>query len=135
MNMFDENIITGPDLILWLALSATVVAAVVAYFVNSVLQWRKQQEQLVSSLQDNISALCKGSVKLGEHLVNFEQKVVGVKKRQDEFELRDPVLQPYEHAVRLAANGADSKKIMADCNVVQGEADLIVKMRHYGQSY
>lgn len=83
---------------------------------------------LISRLQNDIHALCVGSIKMGDHISSLEQRLHRLVERQDQVELRDSVQQSYAHAIRMAQQGADIKDLMERCGLARGEADLLLRV-------
>ncbi len=87
-----------------------------------------QQEALLHRLQEDIRALCTGALGTGQHLEAMEQKLRRLSERQDQLDMRDPVAQPYGHAIRMAQHGADIEDLMSHCGLPRGEAELLLRL-------
>jgi len=108
-----------------------IIASLVAWEIFRGIRHQKQMRQqdiTMRRLQNDLHALCAGSISMGKHISALEQKLRRVTERQDQLELRDPVQQAYAHAIRLAQQGADVGDLMERCGLAQGEAELLLRV-------
>ncbi len=108
-------------------LVTALVALLFAYSANGRLRARleKQQDSL-RTLQTDVAAMCSGTVQLGEHLAQQEQRLQTLSRRQDDLELHEPSGDNYRHAARLMGKGVELEEVMEDCGLARGEAELLV---------
>ncbi len=88
----------------------------------------RAQQAVSVRIQNDIRALLKGAAGLGEHVSRLEQQLKRVIERQNQLDLRDPAVQSYEHAIKLARNGADKEELMTSCGLVRDEAELVLRV-------
>jgi len=89
-----------------------------------------RQESGVQRAQADVRALLTGAAGLGDHLTKLDQQMKRLDERLNELDLRDPVSQSYEHAIKLAKNGADINELIDACGLVRDEAELLMRMYH-----
>ena len=87
-----------------------------------------EQQKSIEILSDQHRALVQGAVGLTEHLARLEANVKRLGLRQDQLDLRDPVNQSYDHAIKLIRNGASLHELMNSCGLVRDEAELLLQM-------
>lgn len=114
------------EIVASIALVTSLLVLLISYFQTSKLRSRLQySEQTLSALRDDISALCSGTVGLGEHLTQLEQRALQLTQRQEKVEMQGPSSQNYRHARKLVGKGADLEEVIADCGLARGEAELV----------
>jgi len=77
-------------------------------------------------LQNNFNALCSGSVGIDKRISQLESKTRQQAERQSRLERKEPDLQNYGNAARLANKGADMEELIDHCGLSRGEAELIL---------
>ncbi|MDO9372443.1 MAG: DUF2802 domain-containing protein [Gammaproteobacteria bacterium] len=109
----------------WLLLrliSAVRVAAVAKHARISAAGHALQAAQAeCEALRANMAALTTC-------LAHLEQQVQHLSGRQNQLELRDPVRQTYEPAIRMVRKGADVEELVSTCGLARGEAELIMML-------
>lgn len=114
------------EVISTIALATGLVALLTSYMQNARLQAQVQQQQdTLHTLQADVSAVCSGAVKLGEHLARLERRAHLLAQRQDQLEMKEPASQNYRQASRMMNKGAELEEVIADCGLARGEAELI----------
>ncbi|MDP1708231.1 MAG: DUF2802 domain-containing protein [Gammaproteobacteria bacterium] len=58
----------------------------------------------------------------------FERQLQYLSRRQNQLELRDPVTQTYEPAIRMVRSGADVEELVSTCGLARAEAELIMML-------
>ena len=119
-----------PEILLQIAILVFVVALLVVEVVR-ILRFSQRENKWqgsVNHLQEDVQALCAGAANLGKHLSVMEQRLRRLSERQDQVEMRDPVQQPYGHAIRLAQRGADVNELISNCGLSRGEAELLLRL-------
>ncbi len=125
--MLTDTISVSFDVFAIAGLITALFALVFVYSVNNRLRADlDKQQQLLRTLQSDVSAMCSGTVSLGEHLVHLEQSTQNLSRRQDEVELHEPSGDNYRHAVRLMGKGVELEEVMEDCGLARGEAELLM---------
>lgn len=76
---------------------------------------------------DNLS-LHKTVEALTDRIAQLERQVQHLSRRQNQLELRDPVTQTYEPAIRMVRKGADVEELVSTCGLARGEAELIMML-------
>jgi len=96
---------------------------------------RKQVRDLqadVLTMKGAISVLCEEEIDTGRKQGEIEQRLNGIRTRQDELELRGQGDKAYTQAIKLIHRGANVDDIIAACGLNRGEAELIASL-HGGQ--
>jgi hypothetical protein len=112
------------------AIGAAVMLLVVLQAV-SVIRLRRACQTLRSdsaALQNELSALCAGASGMGAHLSRMDQQLQRLGERQDNLEAHDSLHREYDRAVKLVRNGAGTEEIMAQCNLLRTEAELLMRL-------
>lgn len=76
---------------------------------------------------DNL-ALRADVVMLSSHTEQLERQLQHLSRRHNQLELRDPVTQTYEPAIRMVRKGADVEELMSTCGLGRSEAELIMML-------
>lgn len=58
----------------------------------------------------------------------LERQLQHLSRRQNQLELRDPVTQTYEPAIRMVRKGADVEELVSTCGLARAEAELIMML-------
>ena len=98
----------------------------VAFMYNHFHQILAQQEEIITSMQTDLNAMCSGAVGIGEHLARLDERIRGVAQRQDELETQEAPERSYKYAIKMLRNGANLDQIIADCGIPRGEAELLM---------
>jgi predicted nucleic acid-binding Zn-ribbon protein len=121
--------------LLLLSLFSLVAVAVLAVVVQrgrpcQLRLERKLAEQAreISTLRDDLGALCSGAVGVSERVARLEQRLRRIRERQEQLELAGSEPQPYEQAIDLALRGASVEEVATRCGISRGEAELVVMM-------
>jgi predicted membrane metal-binding protein len=88
----------------------------------------RAQASQITSLQQQLSALCSAAVGSDERIVRFEQALMKMREQQNTMDLSQPQQQSYEHAIRLARKGVDINQLIDNCNLSEEEALLITRL-------
>jgi len=120
----------------------TLIALIVLALVSALMMlgqrltaMRKQVRDLqadVLTMKGAISALCEEEIDADRKRGAIEQRLNGIRTRQDELELRDQGDKSYAQAIKLIHRGANVDDIIAACGLNRGEAELIANL-HGGQ--
>lgn len=98
---------------------------------------RRRHEELqreLTSTQHDLHALCTGANGVAGHLSRVDHQLRRLYERQDQLELRDVLHREYDRAARLVRSGADIEKVMAQCNLLRAEAELLMRL-HGGRGH
>ncbi|NOY71440.1 MAG: DUF2802 domain-containing protein [Gammaproteobacteria bacterium] len=87
-----------------------------------------EQSHGVERAQADVRALLTGAAGLGDHLGKVDQQMKRLDERLNELDLRDPISQSYEHAIKLAKKGAGIDELIETCGLVHDEAELLLRM-------
>lgn len=80
----------------------------------------------IKIVREDLSAMCNGSLGLGERLSNLESRFSRLAQRQEYLELQEAPERSYKQAIKMVKRGADIDELMEDCGLARGEAELIV---------
>lgn len=113
------------------AVAGAAVLLLVVLQAVSVRRLRRACAALRSdtaALQNELSALCAGASGMGAHLSRLDQQLLRLGERQDSLEAHDSLHREYDRAVKLVRNGAGVEEIMAQCNLLRTEAELLMRL-------
>ncbi|MBN4079211.1 DUF2802 domain-containing protein [Beggiatoa alba] len=114
------------EVIAVVALATAMVILLIVYSQISRLRLQlEQQKDILRTLTSDLSAVCAGAVKLGEHVAHMEQRAHQLSQRQDQLEMNGAGSQSYRHARKMMHKGAELEEVMADCGIARGEAELV----------
>lgn len=88
----------------------------------------QEQDAALHRLQSDVHALCAGAINISNHMTTLEQKIRRLSERHNQLELRDPMQQTYDHAIRLAQQGAGVNDLVERCGLTRGEAELLLRI-------
>jgi hypothetical protein len=91
------------------------------------LQVRDLQADVLT-MKGAVSALCQEEIDADRKHAEIEQRLRGIRTRQDELELRDQGDKSYAQAIKLIHRGANVEDIIAACGLNRGEAELIASL-------
>jgi hypothetical protein len=117
-----------------LTLIALIVLALVSALMMlgqrlSVLKLQVRDLQAdVLTMKGAVSALCQEEIDADRKHAEIEQRLRGIRTRQDELELRDQGDKSYAQAIKLIHRGANVEDIIAACGLNRGEAELIASL-------
>lgn len=86
------------------------------------------QETALLSLKGALAAVCSDEVAADQRQAELERRLRQLADQQEQLLLRDPEQGPYQHALRLAQQGARREEIMSACGLSRGEADLLLAL-------
>lgn len=117
-------------LILTISISIVAIIAIIAITTSfRLLDLNKEQANSISSLQNQLSALCAGAVGSDKKVIKFEQTLNQLKEHQNTLDLgMSSQQQNYDHAIRLARKGAGMDQLIDNCNLSDEEAHLINRL-------
>jgi hypothetical protein len=102
------------------------ILLVLFLFVGARMKQRSEERDIaLRHLQNDFAAMCAAAVGLGDRLDRLDEKIRIVAERQDQLDMREPMLRSYKQAKNLLTNGADIDDIVSDCGMSHGEAELI----------
>ena len=97
-------------------------------------QQKLQKAQLDSMrlMKNDMKALVSAAVGVGEHILQIERRQRQLADKQTKLHVVDNSNnyfdQPYDHAIRMASNGASAADIVKVCGLSRSEAELITMM-------
>jgi hypothetical protein len=120
----------------------TLIALIVLALVSALMMLGQRLTVLGKQVRDlqadvltmkgAVSALCEEEIVADRKRGEIEQRLHGIRTRQDELELRDQGDKSYSQAIKLIHRGANVDDIIAACGLNRGEAELIANL-HGGQ--
>lgn len=116
---------TDPTLLLWVGSNMLVVGAALLARIQSTyrLLSRIRTEQ-----QQELSELRRVCDYVKEHMPPLERRLKQVSDRQDQLEMNGPDGRPFHNAIRMVRHGAGADRIIENCGLSPGEAELVVRM-------
>ena len=89
---------------------------------------------LAGSVAELTAAIADGQARVDETMTDLTRRTRTMEQRQDRVEMRDLDERRYSEAARLVQQGADSKNLVRNCGLTNGEADLVVRLHGARQS-
>lgn len=111
-----------------IAIISVIVSTVLAVACYRLYQRHQEQTISISDLQDQLAALCAGTVSTDERLISFERALSTLKEQQGNLSSSVAPQHNYDHAIRLAKKGVASNQLIDSCNLSEEEAHLIERM-------
>lgn len=115
-----------------IAIAMTGVALLLSAWLGLRLRVaNKRVDMCAGELQvlrtDNL-ALHADIATLTSHAEQLERQLQQLSRRHNQLELRDPVTQTYEPAIRMVRKGADVEELISTCGLGRSEAELIMML-------
>jgi ABC-type siderophore export system fused ATPase/permease subunit len=104
-----------------------------AFMYNHFHQILTQQDEIITSMQSDLNAMCSGAVGVGEHLAKLDERSGRLAQRVEALETQETPERSYRHAIKMLRNGANLDQIMSDCGLARGEAELLMLNRSIDQ--
>lgn len=84
------------------------------------------QDQSLTIVREDLSALCNGTLGLGERVAKLDSRLVTLVKRQEHLEMQEAPERSFKQAIKMVRQGADIDELMQDCGLARGEAELVL---------
>lgn len=94
-------------------------------------QMQQVTKQLVIS-RSEIKEMRAAVLGLGKKVNGLESMTTEVSEKQDEMQLFEPDSKLYSRAVKMVELGANLEEIMAECELPQAEAELLISLHKSG---
>jgi hypothetical protein len=125
----NETMMVGVAVLL--ALIAVAAAGAAWWAVSRVRRLQRRvmiQETALLSLRGALSAVCSGEMANDQRQAEVERRLRQLAEQQELLLMRDPEQGPYQHAMRMAVQGAAREELMKSCGLTRGEADLLLAL-------
>ena len=103
-------------------ISLTALAVMYNHFHKTIAHNR----ETIRRMQEDLSAMCKGAIGVGEHLARLEERTRGLIQRQDQLEMQEAPERSFKQAIKMVRNGANLDQLISDCGLARGEAELVM---------
>lgn len=113
---------------LLIAILSTIFSLIIGFYCYRLAKQQQAQITLISDLQNQLTALCSGTVNTDERMIDFERNISKLKEQQGNLNASLAPQHNYDHAIRLAKKGAASNQLIDSCNLSDEEAHLIERM-------
>ncbi|MCG5514982.1 MULTISPECIES: DUF2802 domain-containing protein [Ectothiorhodospira] len=125
------TIAIGGVLILALTLSVASMLTCVWQFqrIKDLRARLETQERSLGALRGALSALHVEDQHAEEYRARIERQIARLAEKQEDMLLRVPDEGAYQHALRLARQGAGREALVEQCGLSVGEAELLLAMR------
>lgn len=110
------------------AIFSIIISTVLATVCYQLYQRHQSQNNVITDLQNQLAALCAGTVSTDERLIHFERAITTLKEQQGNLSSTVNPQRNYDHAIRLAKKGVASNQLIDSCNLSDEEAHLIERM-------
>lgn len=84
------------------------------------------QNHSLTIVREDLSALCNGTLGLGERVAKLDARLVTLVKRQEHLEMQEAPERSFKQAIKMVRQGADIDELMQDCGLARGEAELVL---------
>ena len=88
----------------------------------------------IRNLQHDIRAITAAAIGVGERVLELERRQRRLSERQEQLDIYDPANQPYEQAIHMVKNGADTQELVDMCGISESEAELVALMHRLDQA-
>ena len=123
----------GTQVILMLVSSCSVLALVMSIYNSRVLVKQKRQQILRNRrLQEDMRALSKSAIGMGQKILRAERQLRDVLKKQTTILNTQPEHPSYDQAGSLIAMGATEEDLVNTCGFSHGEAELLLSLKRHG---
>ena len=116
---------TDPTLLLWVGSNMLVVGAALLARIQSTY---RLLSQVRTEQQTELSELKRVCDYVKEHMPPLERQLKQLADRQDQLETNGPDGRPFHNAIRMVHHGAGVERIVENCGLSPGEAELVVRM-------
>lgn len=111
-----------------IAIMSAITSIVLAAACYQLYLRHQSQLTRITDLQNQLAALCAGTVSTDERLIGFERTLSKLKEQQGSLTSAVAPQHNYDHAIRLAKKGVASNQLIDSCNLSEEEAHLIERM-------
>ncbi len=123
---------TFTDITLSLVSGCSVLALFMSIYNNRVLVKQKRQHILRNRrLQEDMRALSKSAVGMGQKVLQTERKLMGVLKTQTSILNTQAEHPSYDQAGSLIDMGATEADLVNTCGFSHGEAELLLSLKKH----
>ncbi|OOG26214.1 hypothetical protein B1C78_05265 [Thioalkalivibrio denitrificans] len=126
--MNEPLMLAAAGLVVLLALGGGVAAWWAVAHVRRLQRRIMIQETALLSLRGALSAVCSGEMATDKRQAEVERRLRQLAEQQETLLMRDPEQGPYQHAMRMAVQGASREDLMKACGLTRGEADLLLAL-------
>ncbi len=126
---------TSVDIALWLVSACSVSALVMSVYNSRVLVKQKRQHMLRNRrLQEDMRALSKSAVGMGQKVLKTERKLMEVLKSQTSILNTQAEHPSYDQAGSLIAMGATEDDLVNTCGFSHCEAELLLSLKKHNHA-
>ena len=111
-----------------IAIMSIITTTLMAAIGYHLYRYQQSQIAIISDLQNQLAALCSGTVSTDERLIKFERTLTKLSEQQGSLSSSIAPQHNYDHAIRLAKKGVASNQLIDTCNLSDEEAHLIERM-------
>ena len=117
------------------------VAVVVGLLANLVLtfmcmnrigenkQKTREGQLYIQDSKNDVKALFDAVGGQGKRIMNLERRIKGLQEAQEQFTLKEPSHQTYQHALRLIKSGESLEQVAESSGLSRGEIELLSLLR------
>jgi hypothetical protein len=119
---------------LLMALGVSSLALSMAYMNNRALKKQTRNQQIRNKrLQEDMRALSKSAIGMGQKLLDTDRRLSEVLKKQFAILNSQPEHPSYDQASHLIAMGATEDDLVNTCGFSHGEAELLLSLKRQSQ--
>ncbi|MEH6348343.1 MAG: DUF2802 domain-containing protein [Bermanella sp.] len=123
---------SGVALLITVALSSVAIS--MAYMnIRALKKQRRGQQVRHKRLQEDMRALSKSAIGMGQKIMESERRLNDVLKKQFSILNSQPEHPSYDQASHLIAMGATEKDLVNTCGFSHGEAELLLSLKRQSQ--
>ncbi len=120
---------------LLLVSTCSVLALLMTVYNGRGLVKQNRQQMLINRrLQEDMRALSKSAIGMGQKVLTTERKLADVLKKQTSILNTQPEHPSYDQADSLIAMGASEDDLVNTCGFSRGEAELLLSLKRHGHT-
>ncbi len=129
-----ENILNNQGLVIVLGILAILsIGTVFIAYLNrrATSRLQRMHKTEVNQLQQDVQAMAKSAVGMGQKVLEMERRLNDVLKKQFTILNSQPEHPSYDQATRLIAMGASQQDLVNSCGFSHAEAELLFSLNKY----
>ncbi|MEY8263655.1 MAG: DUF2802 domain-containing protein [Bermanella sp.] len=134
--MLDSLLTLQANQVVLLLVSVCSVLALLMSLYHSWLLVKQNRQQVLTNrcLQEDMRALSKSAIGMGQKVLNTERKLAQVLKKQTSLTNTQSEHPSYDQADSLIAMGATEDDLVHSCGFSHGEAELLLSLKRHTHS-
>lgn len=128
--MIEQILAFGVEpIVLTATTSIAILATLISVFnARLLLKQKRQQQQINKRLLQDLNAMSRSAVGMGQKVMETERRINEVLKKQFAILNSQPEHPSYDQASKLIAMGANESDLISSCGFSQSEAELLLSL-------